>query len=394
MSKQKLLFVIDSLECGGAEKSLVSLLSLLDYRRYDVHLLMFSPTGMYLSLLPEQVNILPELPYMRYCREGGRPKLRWCLSRVQTALWLRMQPKYHGSRLHSSQIYWKYVSPALAPLPGIYDAAIAWGQGNPVPYVAEKVQAKRKIAFINADYEAIGYNKWFDRPYYEACDWIAAVSAKLCDTIGGVYPDLRDRMRTIYDIRNQSLTEQMSMAFQPYTKEDGVPVLATVGRMAVQKGYDLAVGSGVLLKARGIPFRWYLIGDGPEYSRICTLIETSGLSDRMFAVGAKENPYPYVKHADVYVQTSRTEGYCLTLSEARGLHTPPVSTNFELVHEHIRNGENGLIVEMTPEAIADGIETMLRNDALRESIRQTLSRERVGNEEEIEKFYELLEADT
>ena len=201
-------------------------------------------------------------------------------------------------------------------------------------------------------------------------------------------------MRTIYDIRNQSLTEQMSLAFQPYTKEDGVPVLATVGRMAVQKGYDLAVGAGVLLKARGIPFRWYLIGDGPEYSRICTLIETSGLSDRMFAVGAKENPYPYVKHADVYVQTSRTEGYCLTLSEARGLHTPPVSTNFELVHEHIRNGENGLIVEMTPEAIADGIETMLRNDALRESIRQTLSRERVGNEEEIEKFYELLEADT
>lgn len=391
MSKQKLLFVIDSLECGGAEKSLVSLLSLLDYRRYDVHLLMFSPTGMYLSLLPDQVNILPELPYMRYCREGGRPKLRWCLSRVQTALWLRMQPKYHGSRLHSSQIYWKYVSPSLALLPGVYDAAIAWGQGNPVPYVAEKVQAKRKIAFINADYETIGYNKWFDRPYYEACDWIVAVSAKLCDTIRDVYPDLRDRMRTIYDIRNQSLTEQMSLAFQPYTKDDGVPILATVGRMAPQKGYDLAVEAGAVLKAHGTAFRWYLVGDGPERLRIEQMICEKGLCDCMFTVGATENPYPYMKYADVYVQTSRTEGYCLTLSEARGLHTPPVSTNFDVVYEQLRHGENGLIVDMTPEAIAEGIETMLMDDALRESIRQTLSAERVGNEEEIENFYKLLE---
>lgn len=390
VGKKKLLFVINSLHCGGAEKSLVSLLSLVDYSRYEVDLQMFSPEGMFLKLLPEQVQILPMLPYLRFCR-GGKGSLRWTFVRLRTSLGLRMRPKCNGRRLHDAQVYWKYSAPAFDMLPTVYDAAVAWGQGNPTHFVARKVNAKQKLAFINADYEAVGHNKWFDDGFYKEFDRIVLVSDRLRQIMEEVYPEYRDRMRTIYDIRNSMLTEKMSEEFDPYPEKDGIPILATVGRMSPPKGYDLAVEAAAELKARGLLFRWYLVGDGPELPRIRNMIEEKGLSDGVFAVGAKENPYPYMKHADVYVQTSRYEGYCLTLSEARGLHTPPVSTNFELVHEHLRHGENGLIVDMTPKAIADGIESMLRDDALRESVRRTLSRERVGNEEEIEKFYQLLE---
>ena len=388
MDKKKILFVINSLTCGGAEKSMVSLLSLVDYSRYEVELQMFSPNGMFLKLLPEQVQILPELAYLRFCREGGGP-FRWYWTRLRTAIGLRRRPKYCGHSLRDAQIYWKYAGSAYPPLPTAYDVAIAWGQGNPTHFVAEKVCAKRKLALINSDYEAAGYNKWFDLPFYRAFDRIVLVSDGLRTIMEDVFPELRNRMRTLYDIRNQSLTERMACEFDPYS-EQNVPILATVGRMAPQKGYDLAVEAGAVLKAHGTAFRWYLVGDGPERLRIEQMICEKGLCDCMFTVGATENPYPYMKYADVYVQTSRTEGYCLTLSEARGLHTPPVSTNFDVVYEQLRHGENGLIVDMTPEAIAEGIETMLMDDALRESIRQTLSAERVGNEEEIENFYKLL----
>ena len=391
MDKKRILFIINSLQCGGAEKSLVSLLSLVDYERYEVHLQMFLPGGMFRKLLPEQVHVLPELPYHRFCRTGSGP-LKWYLTRLRTSVGLRLGSKCKGRPLHDAQVYWKYSAPAFDPLPTHYDAAIAWGQGNPTHFLAEKVHASRKLAFINADYEAVGHNKWFDRPFYEACDWIVLVSDGLRTIMEGVYPELRDRMRTVYDIRNQSLMEKMALEFDPYEKKDGIPVLVTVGRMVPPKGYDLAVEAAAVLKAGGTAFHWYLVGDGPERARIQTLIQEKGLSDSVFAIGAKENPYPYMKHADVYVQTSRFEGYCLTLSEARGLHTPPISTNFGVVHDQLRHGENGLIVDMTPEAIADGIETMLRDDDLRASIRETLSRERVGNEAEIERFYELLEA--
>lgn len=119
-------------------------------------------------------------------------------------------------------------------MPTAYDVAIAWGQGNPTHFVAEKVHAKRKLALINSDYEAAGYNKWFDLPFYKAYDRIVLVSDGLRTIMEDVFPELRDRMRTLYDIRNQSLTERMACAFDPCS-EKNVPILATVGRMAPRR---------------------------------------------------------------------------------------------------------------------------------------------------------------
>ena len=206
-----------------------------------------------------------------------------------------------------------------------------------------------------------------------------------------VYPDLQHKLTTIYDIRNQALIKKMALEFDPYYPKADVPILTTVGRMVPQKGYDLAVEACKILKDRGYSFKWYLVGDGPERSRILSLISEKNLDTCLFSVGAKENPYPYIKHADIYVQTSRFEGFCLTLCEARILCIPPVSTNFEVVYDQLQDGKNGLIVNMTPPAIADGIEKLLSDTALRQSISITLSCEKNGNEEEISKLYSLIE---
>lgn len=390
MNKKKILFVINSLGCGGAEKSLVSLLPLFDFSKYDVELQMINPGGMFISHLPEEVHVLPELPYVAFCRRGGYNP-RFLATRICTSVGLRINPKYKGKSLHNAQLYWKFAGQAFETQNTRYDAAIAWGQGNPTHYVAEKVIAGKKIAVINAAYEAVGHNKWFDYPYYEKYDFIASVSDSLREIMEQVYPGLRDRMVTLYDIRNQRLMEEMASAGDPYEKSHDVPVLVTVGRMVTQKGYDLAVAACRILKERKYSFRWYLVGDGPERERIQKEICQYHIEDCMIMVGAKENPYPYMKNADIYVQTSRFEGFCLTLCEARGLNTPPVSTNFEVVYDQIRDGENGLIVEMTPDAIADGIERLLTDKVLRQSITEVLKHERIGNEDEIEKLYALIE---
>lgn len=388
--KKKLLFVINSLGCGGAEKSLVSLLSLIDFQRYDVDLLMFRPSGMFMSLLPKEVNILPQPDYLHYCQEGGC-SLRFAAIRLRTAIGLRSHPQCNGKPLHDAQAYWKYASTAFAPLDDFYDAAIAWGQGNPTHFVAEKVTAKKKVAFINADYENVGHNKDFDRPYYADYDHIVAVSDGLQQIICQVFPEFPAKISTVYDIRNLSLIEQMSMEYQPYDKSADTPILATVGRMVAQKGYDLAVAACKELKQRDISFHWYFVGDGPEMINVQSQIKEYGLENCLFPVGTKSNPYPYMKNADIYVQTSRFEGFCLTLAEARALHIPPVSTNFDVVYNQLRDGENGLIVDMTPVDIADGIERLIKDAELYQKIVTTLCEEHIGNEEEIEKFYQLIE---
>ena len=388
--KKRILFVVNSMDCGGAEKSLLSLLSLFDYSKCDVDLQMFNCQGMFLPLLPDEITILPELPYSAFLKTQKGSLFFWS-TRIKTSLGLRSKIKIQNQPLHDAQCFWHFSRTAFDALPTTYDAAIAWGQGNPTHFVAEKVTANKKIAIVNVNYEYAGHNKWFDYPYYEVFDHIISVSDALKEIMVQVYPEFSNKTTTIYDIRNQTLIQKMANEFDPYTRSENTAILVTVGRLVFQKGYDLAVEAGRILKNRGYQFEWYFVGDGPERQHLESLIKQNELETCIYVIGAKDNPYPYMKYADVYVQTSRFEGFCLTLCEARGLHTPPVSTNFDVVYDQIRDGENGLIVEMNATSIADGIELMLTDTSLRASIIENLKNERLGNEEEIEKLYNMLE---
>ena len=195
-------------------------------------------------------------------------------------------------------------------------------------------------------------------------------------------------MMTIYDINNPATI--FAMADQPCSLlNDGNLTLVTVGRLVPQKGYDIAAKTAWLLKERGVKFHWYVVGGGDSAS-IENDIAQYGIRDCFTLLGAKANPYPYMKAADIYVQTSKFEGYCLTLAEARMLNIPCVTTNFDVVYAQMINGENGLVVGMNAEAVADGIIRLATDQELYQHIKSYQEQEKKGNVEEIEKFYELL----
>ena len=390
--RKSILFVINSLGCGGAEKSLLSLLSLLDYDKYDVTLQMFSRGGMFEELLPPEVHVRKELDYTAFCSQSMAKQmlsfdLRRIAARVRTSLFLRSNAK-KGRPLHDAQAYWKYSAAAYDPLPERYDVAIAWGQGTPTHFVAEKVQAQKKFAWVNADYENVGHNKDFDCKYYAAFTGIICVSDKLCLTLQKAFPEYAARMTTIYDINNPATI--FTMADQPCSLLNRENLtLVTVGRLVPQKGYDIAAKAAWLLKKRNVKFHWYVVGGG-DSAPIEKDIAQYGISDCFTLLGAKANPYPYMKAADIYVQTSKFEGYCLTLAEARMLNIPCVTTNFDVVYAQMIDGDNGLVVEMNAEAIADGIIRLATDQELYQHIKGYQIQEKKGNVEEIEKFYDLL----
>lgn len=390
--RKSILFVINSLGCGGAEKSLLSLLSLLDYDKYDVTLQMFSRGGMFEELLPPEVHVRKELDYTAFCSQSMAKQmlsfdLRRIAARVSTSLFLRSNAK-KGRPLHDAQAYWKYSAAAYDPLPERYDVAIAWGQGTPTHFVAEKVQAQKKFAWVNADYENVGHNKDFDCKYYAAFTGIICVSDKLCLTLQKAFPEYAAKMTTIYDINNPATI--FTMADQPCSLLNRENLtLVTVGRLVPQKGYDIAAKAAWLLKKRNVKFHWYVVGGG-DSAPIEKDIAQYGISDCFTLLGAKANPYPYMKAADIYVQTSKFEGYCLTLAEARMLNIPCVTTNFDVVYAQMIDGDNGLVVEMSAEAVADGIIRLATDQELYQHIKGYQAQEKKGNMEEIEKFYDLL----
>ena len=151
----------------------------------------------------------------------------------------------------------------------------------------------------------------------------------------------------------------------------------------------MAIDACKILVDKGYDVHWFAVGEGPERVNLEEQIKDRKLEEIFILLGAQSNPYKYMKAADVYVQTSRSEGFCLTLAEARILNKPCVTTNFECVYNQMIQEKNGLVVEMNAQAIAAGIERMINDDELRNSIVEYLKTEKKGNAEEIEKVYSL-----
>ena len=353
-NKIKVLFLIDSLTCGGAEKSLISLLPLLDYSKIDVDLMMISRGGVFERYIPLQVRII----------DFPKPHGLWyniCLLIFQAML--RLFPNRHGAELR-----WQAMSSTYMKVPKPYDVGIAYQQGFPTYYLTEKINAHIKIAWINADIKKAGYRVSFNRPFYDRLDTVIPVSDILREMIitskyvaeGKTYP--------VYDIINVDLIRLMSIDAIQINKVPNEWIITTVGRMVPPKGYDLAVEAAKILKSKGFIFKWYFVGDGGMRPQIEQMISNYGLDNNIILVGMTTNPYPYMAMADIYVQTSKFEGFGLTLNEARILNKPVISTNFPVVYNQIRDGENGLISDMKADSIASKVMLMASNEQLRKKL--------------------------
>ena len=166
----------------------------------------------------------------------------------------------------------------------------------------------------------------------------------------------------------------------------------TAGRLnKPQKGYDLALEAAKILRNRGVQFRWYAIGDGPYRGEMERFIAENQLQEHFILLGFTANPYSYMRQCDIYVQTSRHEGFGLTIAEARILNRPVVCTNFEACTMQMIDGKNGLITSFDPNDIADAIERLMKDKQLYTDIQKYLKTEKKGNVEEIENFYQLIE---
>ncbi len=353
--RKQVLIVIDSLRCGGAEKSLVALLRRLEYERMDVDLFVRRRGGMYETDVPPQVN------FVDYAPRG----LRKCCMRLSHAMAIRLG----GRKRHGAETEWKATG-VFFPAPGkTYDVAIAYQQGVPTFLVSEKINARRKMAWINADLAQAGYDAEYCRPFYDRMERVIAVSEALSAKVVKDGYAAAEKVDTVYDIIDvAAIRDAAGHACELKTLPQGAVRIVTVARLSSPKNHLLAVRAAALLKERGIDFLWHFVGEGPERASIEREIEKAGLQDHVVLEGLRQNPYPYFAAADIYVQTSSFEGFGITLTEARILGRPVVTTDFAVARDQIHDGKNGLIAGMTPESVADKIVQLASDRELRDSL--------------------------
>ena len=363
--KKRVLFMMDSLTCGGAEKSLVSLLPLLDYDKIDVTLMLVERGGLFECYVPKQVKVvtLPQPTGLR---------MKW--ASIRCSLQLRFN-KIFGKKEHGAETIWKYIDNAFPALKDSYDYAFAYQQGFPTYYIANKVHAIKKYSWVNVDMMKAGYNVNFNAVVYDKYTNIIGVSdAVHIDLVNQGYVSDASKVITIYDILNPQLIRKMSQESGFDDNFKGIR-LVTVGRMTPQKSYDLAVLAAEELRKRGYKFRWSFVGDGISRSLIEKMIAERNLEGYIELLGEQANPYPYMAACDVYVQTSSFEGFGLTVTEARILGKAEVCTNFPSAYNQITDGETGLICEMNPKAVADKIELLFTNVDLKAKLEGNVAKE-------------------
>lgn len=393
--KKKILFVIPSMRSGGAEKSLISVLTLFDYEKYEVDLLLFRRDGLFFEKLPPQINYIYDTTDFETFDGDGKTAVKYFLKRFDFPAVIeriRYTKTFNESDMVTQETEsWKYLRRRLPKMSKKYDCAISYLEGNANNFVADCVRADRKICYVHNDISKLPYNDAFYRNSINKSDAVVTVS-KLCyDSLVSGFPEFSEKYRIIENITSRKLIlNDASQESDVYGKKDETVIL-TVGRCSEQKNIELAADACRELKDRNRNIKWYHIGKGEDEEKVRAFAEKLGISDSFIMLGEKSNPYPYMAQCDIYVQPSRFEGKSIAIDEIKCIYKPIVVTDYPSVNDQIEDGKNGLICKMNREDMADKIEMLIDSPELCEKLSSNLQNENCGNEKELEKLYKLID---
>ncbi len=392
---KKICFVIPSLDAGGAEKALLNLLSVFDFTKYQVDLILFQKKGIFLKQLPPQVTVISVQENYEIFSLGlfssiisflKKGNIKLVVHRILFALKNRITK----NTSKAEQISWTNISKSIPSFNKDYDIAIGALEKSSIYFVVDKLTAKTKIGWIHTNYSNSGMKKEFDINYFEKLNHLIAVSLECKEDLQFNFSILKDRIKVIFNIVSPALIHKLSnQTIADIRFKTAQATFLTVARLSKEKGIDLAVDTSIELVKMGIQFKWYVIGDGFERNNLEHKIKVNNLQETFILLGLKENPYPFVKQANIYIQPSQYEGKSIAIDEAKILLKPIISTNYPTAKDQINNGFNGILSEMNGTAMAQSIVSLINNQTLIDKFCLNLKNENLGTETEIFKLYEL-----
>lgn len=335
--KKRILFLIHDLQCGGAEKVLINLVNSLDQEKYDITVQTIFDVGTLRGKFAEGIAYIP----------GFRKMFRG-----NSTLGKLFTPK---------QLCKMFIKDE-------YDLVVSFLQGQCSRIVS--AYKGKKISWFHAEYiskEAISNSfRSFDeaKECYSKFDKIVCVAKTVEDNFNS-YFHLEDKTQVIYNlIDTESIIEASKEQQDLIVPSDDYFNLISVGRLVNnQKGFDRLIRIHKRLLNKGIDNRLYLLGEGKDRLRIEKLISDLGVTNTVVLTGFVENPYKYVKDADLFVCSSHKEGYSTATTEAIVLGVPVVSTDVSGANELIING-CGVVCDNNDQALFENIQKMLDQEVL------------------------------
>lgn len=395
---KKILIVSHAMEIGGAEKALLGLLETIDTTAYQVDLFLLRHEGELLNEIPQNINLLPELseyadlavPITRVLKKGHF-RIAFARYRAKRAAQKRVAELGLGKNDVALEYSHKYTAPYMPTISEAeYDLAISFL--TPHYFVAEKTCAKKKIAWIHTDYSFVETDQASELTMWSRYDHIVSVSETVSEAFIHVFPSLKDNVVTIQNILPRHYMDRLTDAFSAESEmpDDGNLKLLSIGRFCTAKNFDNVPHICNLVREQGLNVTWYLIGYGGDEELIKRKIRECHMEDHVIVLGKKEDPYPYIKACDVYVQPSRFEGRCVSVTEAQMLGKPVIITAYPTAGSQLQNGVDGVIVPLDNPGCAQGILNVLNDPPLMHRLSENCKQRDYTNKSELDKLYALI----
>lgn len=388
------------MELGGAERALLGMLYAIDTTKYEVDLFVNQHTGPFMSLIPKNINLLPENPSYASIECPITQSIQRCqfgvvvgrlIAKIKYKRYLRKNNITNdGTATHFVMDNVIRHLPSLKKY-GHYDLAISYL--DPPHIVQDKVDADVKVEWIHTDFSGKNFHYdeklTFDR--WNRNNFIMSISDSVTDSFISKFPSLKVKIVKMENIIPQKLIIEQSRMYEPeeYKGKENILKICSVGRIGPAKNFECIPIVAKMLKVNALRFYWHIIGPGDTdtYNKMAT---ENDVADCVQFLGGRDNPYPYMAGCDIYIQPSRFEGKAVTVQEAQMLAKPVIITRYPTSASQIVDGIDGIICEMDNESIANAIITLAADIIRMAELGANATKMHCGNNEEIKKLLELL----
>ena len=369
--KKKMLIIGIMMNAAGTERSFLSFAEKIDYDKYEVELLLAKRAGAFLHLVPPQIKITEMGEYGEIFLINKNNA-----ARIIKKLYLRKNPFFalalfphiinmkrgEPFRTYAAHRVWFALMRKMPVHDGEYDVVLAYWGDRTMFYAADKVRAKKKIAWLHFDYDEPPREDAVYLPYFRKCDKIITVSRSIGASLEGKFTELCGKIETIENFINER--EIREKAKKPCDYRGGFEgkALLSVGRLCAQKGFDLAIPAVARLYGEGENVHYYIIGEGEaEYVQFLRARIAEERAEKCVTLLPRtENPYKFMARYDVYLQPSRHEGKPITVEEAKILGKPLCVTNYKSAREQVAGVKTAVVCEISEAGIYEGIKEILR----------------------------------
>lgn len=340
--RSKILFCINTLRDGGAEKILVDIVNHLDPDKYDIEVRLLQKRGVYFDRLNSNIK----LTFI----SGKRGSFS---ARVVS----RLLPTLSSELLHRLFIREKY------------DVEVAFLEGYATKIIAGAPNGTKKLAWVHCD---VTKTEWINGVYktdagfsncYRKIDETICVSESVKEAFIARFGAVTKLTVKYNPVDDREIRELSCEEIQLQPQKDAV-VLVSIGRMSYPKRFIRLLTAVNNLLKQGYKIELWLLGDGEERKDLETFVQEQGIRDAVTFTGYLKNPYPYIRQADLYVCSSIYEGFSTAATEALVLGTPVLTTDVSGMREMMGDSEYGFITENDDIAFENGLRKLLDHPEL------------------------------